>query len=493
MSRASALSPWRVPGSRVPADRLRRANDAPVRTAGEYVLYWMTAARRTRWNYGLQRAADWAAHLDRPLVVFEALRAGYPWASDRIHRFVLEGMADNAKRFQGTKAIYYPYVETRAGDGKGLIAALAAPAALVVTDEFPAFFLPRMIAAAAGRGPVAFEAVDSCGLVPLRAPGRAFFRAFSFRRWIQSHIAAYLGAMPDEDPLIGSSPPSGARLADAVLRRWPPAGAAVLAGERLGDLEIDHGVAPAPVHGGARAASNTALDRSPDPRKHPDADVASGLSPYPHFRHISAHQIFAALTERERWTMESLRRPASGAREGFWGMSRGAESFLDELLTWRELGYNLCAERDDYDRYESLPDWAQKTLARHAKDRRPHLYEPGELESARTHDPIWNAAQTQLVRDGTIHNYLRMLWGKKILQWSPTPRDALEVMIHLNNKYAVDGRDPNSYSGIFWVLGRYDRPWGPRRPIFGTVRTMTSESTAKKVKMRRYLERYGSD
>jgi len=169
-----------------------------------------------------------------------------------------------------------------------------------------------------------------------------------------------------------------------------------------------------------------------------------------------------------------------------------AEFVLYWSTAYRRTGWNLCAHAGDYDRYDSLPDWAGETLAEHEADRREYVYTPEEFEEARTHDPLWNAAQTQLVREGRIHNYLRMLWGKKILEWSPGPREALEVMIELNNKYALDGRDPNSYSGIFWVLGRYDRPWGPQRPVFGKVRYMSSQNTARKLKLGNYLNVYGN-
>jgi deoxyribodipyrimidine photo-lyase len=172
-------------------------------------------------------------------------------------------------------------------------------------------------------------------------------------------------------------------------------------------------------------------------------------------------------------------------------VSPGAEAFLDQLVTWRELGFNMTFRREDYARYESLPQWARETLAQHQEDPRPHLYSLEEFQEARTHDPIWNAAQRQLLEEGVIHNYLRMLWGKKILEWSPSPRDALEVMLQLNDGLALDGRDPNSYSGIFWCLGRYDRGW-PERPVFGKVRSMSSRATRRKVKLDRYLERFSS-
>jgi deoxyribodipyrimidine photo-lyase len=171
-------------------------------------------------------------------------------------------------------------------------------------------------------------------------------------------------------------------------------------------------------------------------------------------------------------------------------MSEAAEAFLDELVTWRELGFNMCWQREDYDQLKSLPEWAMKTLKSHEKDKRPYLYTPKEFQKAETHDRLWNAAQIQLVQEGRIHNYLRMLWGKKILHWSKTPGEALRVMLELNNKYALDGRDPNSFSGIFWVLGRYDRAWGPERRVFGKVRYMSCKNTARKVRVEAYLNKY---
>lgn len=171
-------------------------------------------------------------------------------------------------------------------------------------------------------------------------------------------------------------------------------------------------------------------------------------------------------------------------------MGPGAEAFLDQLVTWRELGFNMCMLGTGWDRYESLPGWALKTLEAHGNDSRPSLYKLEDFEAAETHDVLWNAAQRQLISEGRIQNYLRMLWGKKILEWSPSPRTALEVMVELNNKYALDGRDPNSYSGIFWVLGRYDRAWGPERPIFGKIRYMSSESTARKFHLKKYISKY---
>ena len=264
-------------------------------------------------------------------------------------------------------------------------------------------------------------------------------------------------------------------------------------------LPLDHGVAPVDLRGGSDAARGAlmifledCLADYAEKRNHPEVEATSGLSPYLHFGHISVHQVFHGLMEAEGWFLDRLSEKATGSKAGWWGMSEPAEAFLDELITWRELGFNMCWQREDYDQYESLPGWALGTLEAHIRDERDYLYTLEAFEKGRTHDSLWNAAQMQLVKEGKIHNYLRMLWGKKILQWTPTPREALEVMIELNNKYALDGRDPNSYSGILWVLGRYDRPWGPERPIFGKVRFMSSKNTARKVRVKEYIRRYAS-
>jgi deoxyribodipyrimidine photo-lyase len=486
----------------VPDVRIVAVNRADIQPTAGFVLYWMIAARRPFWNFGLQRAVEWARTLSRPLVVLEALRAGYPWASDRLHAFVLQGMADNARYFASKQVAYLPYVEPSPGEGHGLLACLAGGAAVVVTDDHPGFFLRRMVAAAGGQVSVRLESVDSSGLLPLRASEHAHSTAHSFRSFLQKHLRAHLPAIPQEDPLTALPDHAPAALPREVLVHWPVATLADLDAwpRLLGSLPIDHRVPPVAGMPGGHAAARARLHRFlaerlgryAEDRNQPELDATSGLSPYLHFGHVSAHEIFSRLMTQERWTSRSLDSTARGAREGWWGVSRSSEAFLDQLVTWREVGFNMCHHRPDFDRYESLPSWARATLDRHAGDRRAYQYGLEPFESARTHDRLWNAAQGQLLREGHIHNYLRMLWGKKILEWTAGPREALDVLIELNNKYALDGRDPNSYSGIFWVLGRYDRPWGPERPIFGTVRYMSSENTARKLRVRTYIERYAA-
>jgi deoxyribodipyrimidine photo-lyase len=490
-----------MPTDAIPSLRIRPRNAVPLRADGEFVVYWMIAQRRARWNFALQHAACVAAELRKPLVILEPLSCSYPFASPRFHRFVIEGMSANAAAIAGSgKATYYPYVEPSKGAGKGLIETLARHACCVVTDEYPAFFLPRMIDAVAPRLPARLEQVDSNGVLPLRAAPEAFTTAHAFRRFLHKNLSRHLSCFPVPEPLGAFDLPSPTRLPEGILQRWPACDLDALGAHphAMDDLPLDHTVSPVDARGGTDAAQERLdafvryrLRRYIECHNSPDDDATSGLSPYLHFGHISAHEVFDAVTRSEGWSIEKAGAGTVGAREGWWGMSPDAEAFLDQLITWREVGFNFCWHRPDHNAFESLPAWARQTLSMHAADRRKHVYSLEEFDSASTHDPIWNAAQRQLRQEGRIQNYLRMLWGKKILEWSASPQEALEVMLQLNNKWALDGRDPNSVSGIFWVLGRFDRAWGPERNIFGKIRYMSSENTARKLPIESYMHRYG--
>ncbi|MDB4989576.1 MAG: photolyase FAD-binding protein [Myxococcaceae bacterium] len=484
----------------VPASRVRALNDAAIAPHGKYVLYWMVAARRPRFNFALEQAVGHARRLKLPLLIFEPLRASYPWASERLHTFVVQGMAANAAYFANKPVHYYPYLEPKRGAGAGLLAALAREAAQIVTDDYPCFFIPRMIEAAARALPVAMEAVDGNGILPLSlAEGKTFYNAYIFRRFVQRHAGRELEQPPREDPLRGARLPRLSTLATKLEKRWPRVSARELSNVAGTVAKLPVSTAVSAVssimggHGEARRVLQRFVEQRLcryEERSHPDADAASGLSPYLHFGHLGVHEIAAALREPESWDGRPRGLARDGKRSGFWGLSAPAEAFLEELVTFRELGFNTAATLTDFDRYESLPSWAQKTLEAHAGDVREHTYSLRQFEHAETRDPVWNAAQTQLRHEGRIQNYLRMLWGKQILQFSKSPREALEIMIELNNRYALDGRDPNSYAGIFWILGRYDRPWAPERPVLGTVRYLSSASTQRKLRLKDYLARH---
>jgi deoxyribodipyrimidine photo-lyase len=472
-----------------PEVRIRTLNEKPVRADRDFVLYWMTSFRRANWNFSLQRAAEEAARLKKALVVFEPLRVGYEFANDRLHTFVLQGMEENERRFAKTSATYLPYVEREAGEGKGLLAALAARACLVVGDDWPSFFVPGMQQAAAGQVDVRFEVIDSNGLYPMHHTTRVFSTAHSFRTHLQKVLPPHLLELPLEDPL------AGVKLPKAVLPKlkWK-FGVEV----DVASLPIDHSVRAVSLKGGSAAGEarlklfvDERLTDYAEARNEPETDGTSMLSAHLHFGHVSAHQLFARIAKNAKWDPGRLGKSLGGAREGWWKLPPAAEAFVDQFVTWRELGFNMSSHKpESYRSLDSLPGWARETIAEHAKDPREHLYSLEQFEKSRTADPLWNAAMGQLRRDGWFHNYLRMLWGKKIYEWSRSAADALKTMEYLMGKYSIDGRDPISWSGYFWVLGRYDRAWGPERKIFGKLRYMSSDNTAKKISVKQYIAKY---
>lgn len=482
-----------------PAIRVVEANARPVRRDAALVLYWMLGARRTRASFALERAIAWARELERPLVILEPLRCDYPYASDRFHRFVIEGMADNARALERAPALYHPWIERAPGEGRGLIAALAEHAAVIVADDSPIPWLRGMVDAASRQVPVRVERVDHHGLLPLRAAPKAFGYAHAFRRFLQRELPAHLARAPSPRPFARLDLPRLAALPREIARRWPAATRAELddPGALIAKLPIDHAIGAISDRGGssaARARLRAFLDGGLDrylERSHPDADVASRLSSWLHFGHLSSHEILDALADREAWSKDRIAEKPTGKKDGWWNVSEPADAFLDELVTWRELGAVRCAHTDDFLRYEGLPAWSRATLEAHAGDPRPAIYSRDRLMRAETDDPVWNAAQRQLLAEGRIHNYLRMLWGKRVLAWAPTPREAFETLIDMNDRLSIDGRDPASWMNVAWIFGAYDRPWAPERPIYGTVRIMTSDSAKRKLRMKEWLRRWG--
>lgn len=487
----------------IPAIRIR-TGEKPANPRGEFVLYWMSAARRLEWNFALDHAIARSEETGKPLLIVEALPLEYPWANARRHRFLLDGMADNLDYARTRRAPYYPFVERKSGQSDALLEFLSARAALVVTDDYPIDAPARISEEKAPALTAPTEWVDSNGLIPLCATPKVFSRAYSFRTWIHRALHEHLLEAPTPHPLEGADNDPIRSLPAALLaeiwRQWPAANAQELSREFALETRLPIAQHPAPTsemggfssaHAALGAFLKVGLSHYERDRNHPDERGASGLSPWLHFGHISTHEIVHSVLDLEDWDPSRLGAQAPG-QKGFWGLGAPAADFIDELITWREIGFNFCHHRADYDQFESLPEWARCTLNEHARDTRRERYGYEQLEQARTDDPIWNAAQRQLLEEGRMHNYLRMLWGKKILEWSPTPQDALSTMIELNNRYALDGCDPNSYSGIFWVMGRYDRAWGPEREIFGKIRYMSSESARRKLKMKQYLSRYSA-
>ena len=485
----------------VPINRITYLNDEKPNTDGQYVLYWMIAFRRVNYNFSLQRAIEWANKLSKPLLIFEPMTIDYPMASIRFHKFVIEGMQDIQRQTDKSKAFYFPYIEEKKGVADNLLIELAHSAAVVITDDYPTYFVPQMTADAKGSIQTTYELVDSNGLLPMRIADKEYVRAHDFRRFMHKNIEDFLVEVPEKNPLDYLNINFEENLIEPILKKYELVDFnKISVYDFLNNLNVDKSVEVSDVTGGYNAAktrldffAKNGFNDYSKLRSHPSKDASSQLSPYFHFGHISTYEVFEKIISSEGWSVENIDPNFVGRREGWWGGSSNLESFFDELITWRELGYHTCVKRANFDQYQSLPEWAIKTLDQHTNDKREYVYDLSELTNANTHDEIWNAAQNQLRIEGRIHNYLRMLWGKKILEWTPNPQIALSYLIDLNDRFALDGRDPNSYSGVFWILGRYDRAWGPERPIYGKIRYMTSKSTATKFNLKPYLEKWNQE
>ncbi len=396
----------------------------------------------------------------QPVLAVFSLTADYPDAQRRHYRFLVEGLVD-AERDLAARGV--PLI-VRLGAPGDVVPALAAEvgASLVVGDENPVRVGQKWRAQVAERLSVPFHLVDADVVVPSALFPKEEFAARTLRPKMHRVWHDYLKPLPSPHASIAW---------DGLL----PAGEAIDVEPLMARLG-DGGVAEVPGYrGGAREARRRLerflrerLDHYARDRNEPTPYATTELSAHLHFGHISPLTIALAAKEHE----------AAGAN---------IDSLLEELIIRRELAVNFVVRNPDYDRLSGCPEWALATLAKHAADPRPVLYTPEELESGNTHDPLWNAAQNEMVFTGRMHNYLRMYWAKKILEWSPDADTAFRIAIDLNDRYEMDGRDPNGYTGVAWAIGgKHDRPW-PERPIFGTVRFMSYESTRRKFHSAAYI------
>jgi deoxyribodipyrimidine photo-lyase len=503
--------------------RVRHCNDHTTPARGQYVLYWMTMYRRLQHNHALDYALHMARSLGVPLVIFEAVKLNYPWASARFHQFLLEGMADNHAAAAKLRATYWPCVETTEHPTHGLVRKLCEKARLLVTDDYPQFIIPAQIHAVATRVTIPVHAVDGNSFIPLALLGKTVGAAAHLRpRMHKLFTHAWenqASPAPDFDGV--------ALKADAPFLVWqPPADVAAFVAE----LPIDQSVnAVNGARGGASSGRKLLkqflakkLSRYDAERNQPDdpkANSASGLSAHLHYGHLSIQEVIRD-TLGPDWSPNELNLKTRN-KDDFFCRDANVNGFLDEAITWRDVGFQWHFTRmaehralqgtvstvkpgsqshynfssNDYAPLPNagtlagvLPPWALATLVKHQSDQREYEYSFDDFEQAATHDKLWNAAQVELRHTGRIHNYLRMLWGKKVLEWSATPEDAYRTLETLNNKYALDGRDPNSYTGILWCFGLFDRPWPPERAVFGNVRFMSSVNTAKKFDLDGYYE-----
>jgi photolyase PhrII len=465
----------------------------PVRRGGKFVLYWMQIVHRAHDNFALNYAVRRANELGVPVLVYHGLRHDYPWASDRLHTFILESVADLQTAFAARGIQYAFHLDTRPGDpaasagvaewlqhqarheGPGARGAasssplvrLAERAALVVTDWFPTFIIPRQTRRLRAKTETPVVAVDSQLVVPVTLLEKEHSTARGIRPHLMKRLDAHLHPVGDEQP----------RVVRPVELPFEPT---IVTPERIPALvagcAIDHTVPPSPLIRGGTTAARTRLHwwlqhglARYEERNDPNVDVTSRLSPYLHFGNISVQEVLLA------------------AREA--GPQVPYEKFLDETVTWRELSFNLCHWNPRHRTPDAIPGWAREQLHRHETDPRPALFDPATLEAGRTGEHLWDAMQHSYLRDGWMHNYMRMLWGKTVLQWTPDAAHAMRILEHLNNKYSLDGRNPNSYGGILWTFGKFDRPFH-RRPIYGTVRYQSLKAAKDKFDVPQYVRRF---
>ena len=430
---------------------------------GTAVVYWMQRAQRALDNPALETAIVAANALGKPVVVYFALVARAAGANLRHYHFMVQGLRDVAEDLARRGV---GFVLRRSPDHDFLRFCDAVRPALVIGDENPLGRAEQAKQRLAARLRVPFWTVDADVVVPSRLLQKEQYAARTMRPRVHAQLPAFLHPISRHVPRHTWTQPRGSQTLrpDVSL---------------LDGFRIDRSVGPVATYRGGSHAARQALRRFvaerltgyAEHRNHPEHDATSRLSPYLHFGHIGPHTVALAVRDADA--------PA-----------RDREAFLEELIVRRELAVNFVRYNPAYDRLGSAEPWAQRTLAAHRADPRPHRYTPRQLEQAETHDVLWNAAQRQMVCSGWMHGYLRMYWAKKILEWSESPEAAYEIAMTLNDRYELDGRDPNGYAGVAWAIaGKHDRAWGPERPIYGTIRYMSYASTSRKFDSTAYSER----
>ena len=444
--------------SQDPRVTVRRAGSPDP--GGACVIYWMQRAQRGTDNAALDVAVEAANALHKPVVVFLAPVPFYPNANLRHYRFLAEGIPDISAALAKRNI---EFVLRRFPEHSLLHFCEEVKAALVIGDENPMREPEAWRRTAAKKLEVPLWTVDSDVIVPTKLLKKAQYASHIIRPRLQAHLKTFL--IPAKNPRahVGWKKPAGLASLDPGF-------------DITQDWQLDRSVSPVSGWRGGTAEAHRLLEEFIQHKLHgygtkrnkPEIDHTSRLSPYLHFGQISPITVALAVEN-------------AGARKA------DKEAFLNQIITWRELAVNLVRFNPDYDSFECGEPWAHRTLAKHAADPRPVRYSEKQLEHAETHDQLWNAAQMQMVSTGWMHNYVRMYWAKKILEWTRSPAEANRIAVRLNDKYELDGRDPNGYAGIAWaIVGKFDRPWF-ERPIFGQIRYMSGESTGRKFDSKKYI------
>ena len=455
MSRSGTGLFHRLPAHLFERTRTLKGGDIPARS---FVLYWMRTAVRGHENPALDVAIECANMLGLPVFVYQGLSERYPYASDRHHRFIIEG-AMEVQRELADRGIGYAFHLERPGMKGPYLKQLGSTACLVVTEDMPTPPLRRWTEALCAAIDTPVWCVDTACVLPMSMSRHLPERAFRFREELselreERTGRPWMDAQPERGPFVPALPFHPLELRSEDIPRLVAA------------CRIDHSVAPVSHSPGGQAEGyrrwshfrDRLLHRYHLDRGRPERQGTSRLSAYLHYGHVS---------------------PLRVAREAAAFDSDGARKFLDELLVWREMAYHWCS-MVRAPGWDSLPRWAKRELQREQAVRRPALYGWEELRRAETEDPLWNQCQRSLLLHGELHGSLRMVWGKMFLQWTEGPQTALRWMTDLNNRFALDGRDPVSYGSLLWCLGLFDRPFQPPGPVYGTVRRMDTSELARR-------------
>jgi deoxyribodipyrimidine photo-lyase len=438
--------------------------NSQVPQAGRYILYWMQASQRTHYNHALEYAVIKANELGKPLLVYFGITAHYLNANERHYYFMLEGL--NETRVELKKRGIQLLV-CRESPEKGVVE-MSKNACLVVTDRGYTRVQKNWRGYAARNMKCPLVQLETDVIVPVEiASNKEEYAAATIRNKINCHLPDYLKSVEQE------------KLKHASLNLTIERESIDISDVKgaIQRLPIQRGVRPVEFCGGTSQAKKKlkAFIRSKLPqyhelKNHPGMSYVSDMSPYLHFGHISPLYIAEEVVKNESAPKDAK------------------DAYLEELIIRRELSMNFVYYNPDYDNIRCLPGWAINTLQQHQQDEREHIYTLAEFEQAQTHDPYWNAAQLEMVATGKMHGYMRMYWGKKIIEWSKRIEDAYQIAIYLNDKYELDGRDPNGYAGIAWCFGKHDRPWKERN-IFGKVRYMNDRGLKRKFNMDIYVKK----
>jgi deoxyribodipyrimidine photo-lyase len=449
---------------------LVRRGGAPA-AGGKCVVYWMQRAERGQDNPALDVAIEVANALNLPVLAYFSAISNFPHANLRHYVFLNQGLADIEEDLHERGV---GFIVRRPPDNSLQALLEEVNAALVVGDENPCREPERWRRVLAGRLRIPYWTVDADVVVPSGLFQKRMYALHIFRPKLYAELPKYLVAQRVMKPHREWKPRQRLEsfpVRDDVTQGWKT---------------LDRSVGPVESFTGGTHAAIKRLHEFVDKdlatydkmRNHPEVDGTSRLSPYLHFGHIGP--ITIALAVENAFKQGKVSQVAR-------------DSYISELIGWRELAVNFVKFTENYDSFECAEPWARKTLMEHARDRRAHFYTIEQLERAETQDELWNAAQKQMVKFGWMHNYMRMYWAKKILEWSPDPAKAFDTCVTLNDRYFLDGRDPNGYAGIAWsIVGKFDRPWF-ERPIFGTIRYMSGASTGKKFNSKKYIQKMSGD